>query len=210
MTSVFVVEDDPHVRDAVRSLIAGTTGRYELVGEASRIDAARRTLAQADVLLLDLHLPDGSGLELLTLPSARRALTLILTMFDDNGHIFDSLRAGAIGYLLKDDVFTRLIPSLDDACAGGSPMSPSVARRVLRSFGPPSTPAGPEIGLTAREVEVVELLAHGSTYDEIARTLDISINTVRTYIRSTYEKLHVSSKTEATLEAMRLGLIRRY
>jgi DNA-binding NarL/FixJ family response regulator len=135
---------------------------------------------------------------------------VILTVFDDDAHLFDSLRAGAVGYLLKDDLFEHLLPSLDDVCAGGAPMSASIARRVLRSFRAPAEPAAPEEpALTPREVEVLGLLARGCTYDEVARMLAISPNTVRTYIRSTYEKLHVSSKTEAALEAIRRGLIRR-
>jgi DNA-binding NarL/FixJ family response regulator len=213
MRSVLLVEDDPRVRTAVRELLDAEHTRYTLVGEAATVADAHAQLRvrTPDVLLLDLQLPDGSGLEVLGGAITSSCVAVILTVFDDDAHLFESLRAGAVGYLLKDDLFEHLLPSLDDVCAGGAPMSASIARRVLRSFrAPPEPPAAAEEpSLTPREVEVLALLARGCTYDEVARMLAISSNTVRTYIRSTYEKLHVSSKTEAALEAIRRGLIRR-
>ena len=210
---VLFVEDDPRVRTAVRALIQSAPSNYMLVGEAASVADARAQLRAAvpDVLLLDLQLPDGSGLEVLGDATAGPCVALILTVFDDDAHLFDSLRAGAVGYLLKDDVFEPLLPSLDDVCAGGSPMSASIARRVLRSFRtspqpPASPPPAADPALTPRELEVLALLARGSTYDEVARMLSISTNTVRSYIRRTYEKLHLSSKTEAAMEAMCRGL----
>lgn len=208
MRRVLLVEDDPRVRTAVRALIQSAPSTYLLVGEAATVADARAQLRATapDVLLLDLQLPDGSGLEVLGDAAAGPCVALILTVFDDDAHLFDSLRAGAVGYLLKDDVFEHLLPSLDDVCAGGSPMSASIARRVLRSFRTPPPPAE-EPPLTPRELDVLALLARGSTYDEVARMLSISTNTVRSYIRTIYEKLHVSSKTEAAMEAMRRGLL---
>jgi DNA-binding NarL/FixJ family response regulator len=211
MRRVLLVEDDPRVRSAVRELLESEPSRYTLVGEAATIADAQAHLRvrRPDVLLLDLQLPDGSGLEVLGGTITSSCVAVILTVFDDDAHLFESLRAGAVGYLLKDDLFDHLLPSLDDVCAGGAPMSASIARRVLRSFRAPPVPVTEEPTLTPREVEVLALLARGCTYDEVARMLAISSNTVRTYIRSTYEKLHVSSKTEAALEAIRRGLIPR-
>jgi DNA-binding NarL/FixJ family response regulator len=143
----------------------------------------------------------GVGLE----PTA-----VVLTVFDDSEHVFDALRAGAVGYLLKDDFGARLVPALDEACAGGSPMSPTIARRVLASFAEPPSTASADLvpPLTKREHEVTVLLADGASYDEIGRTLGVSTNTVRSFIRSIYDKLHVCSKTEAVKEAVRLGYVR--
>jgi DNA-binding NarL/FixJ family response regulator len=212
MTSVLVVDDDLRIRAAVCGLIAAAA-RYTLVGEAGSV-ARATTLArelQPDVIVLDLGLPDGSGARVLDALRAEssRAMAVVLTVFDDDDHIFEALRAGALGYLLKDDVGTRLLSSLDDVRGGGSPMSPSIARRVLASFAPTVPTAEVASLLTAREREVTELLGHGCTYDEVAHTLGVSTNTVRTFIRSIYEKLQVSSKTEAVREAMRLGLVEK-
>jgi DNA-binding NarL/FixJ family response regulator len=213
MTRILLIEDDPRVRAAVRMLLAGST-RYELAAEgasvARGIELARD--AKPDVLLLDLGLPDGSGADVLRAlrGDAPAPIALVLTIFDDAEHVFDALRAGAVGYLLKDDLAARLVPSLDEACAGGAPMSPTIARRVLKSFAdPPARPqdATPPV-LTKREREVTTLLAEGASYDEIGRTLGVSTNTVRTFIRSIYDKLHVGSKTEAVREAVRLGYVR--
>lgn len=214
MPSVLLVDDDPRIRTAVRAMLtADSGGRYSLVGEAGTclgaLALARKL--KPDVLLLDLGLPDGKGTSVMcTLRNEGTApLALVLTVFDDDEHIFDALRAGAVGYLLKDDIGVRLIASLDEVCSGGSPMSPSIARRILTSFVPPATKSGDLATslLTPREREVTELLAQGATYDEIGITLKIATNTVRTFIRSIYEKLQVSSKTEAVREAMRLGIV---
>ena len=205
--TVGLVDDDARIRDAARGLIASDAS-LRLVFEAASLTEARARLSEGpvDVLLLDLGLPDGEGTTLLSTLS--KTVVIVLTVFDDDRHIFDALRAGASGYLLKDEIVTRLVPAIGDALSGGAPMSPSVARRVLESFRAP--PADPdEVTLTAREIDVVELIARGATYDEIGRMLQISTNTVRTHIRGAYDKLHVCTKVEATHEAVRRGLIRR-
>ncbi len=210
MIRIVLIEDDPHVRTGIREVLARCPNRYEWVGEASTVVDARVLCADTrpDVILLDLGLPDGGGADLLRELRARKidALALVLTIFDDDSHVFDALSAGAVGYLLKDDIPARLSSSLDDLVAGGAPMSPSIARRILATF---ATPPSTTMLLTPREREVIEHLARGLTYDEIGTSLGISTNTVRTFIRSIYEKLHVCSKTEAVFEAMRLGLVKR-
>lgn len=214
MPKLLIVDDDARIREALRFLVEGS-GEIEVVGEAATIEGARALLARdtPDVVLLDLGLPDGSGVDLLNgMRAAGRApIAIVLTVFDDDTHIFDALRAGAVGYLLKDEIVHRLLPSLREALEGGAPMSPSVARRVLESFhlAPPSQPTAPEeAALTPREHEVVELIARGATYEEVGRMLGVSTNTVRSHIRRAYEKLHVSSKAEATREAMRRGIVK--
>ena len=214
MSSILLIEDDPRIRAAVRALVA-TEPRYELAGECGTVASgiARALASKPDVILLDLGLPDGSGTDVLRALRSEGlvALALVLTIFDDAEHVFDALRAGAVGYLLKDDLAARLVPALEEACAGGAPMSPRIARRVLASFADQAAvPADAEHrALTKREREVTELLADGATYDEVARGLGVSTNTVRTFIRSIYDKLHVCSKTEAVREAVRLGYLRR-
>jgi DNA-binding NarL/FixJ family response regulator len=218
MSTVLLVEDDPRIRGAVRTLLSDSR-RHSLLGEADSVAGAIALASrhQPEVLLLDLGLPDGSGIDVLRAVGARARppLAMVLTIFDDDAHLFDALRAGAVGYLLKDDMVARLVPSVDDLASGGSPMSPSIARRVLASFCPgdsrisanPPEPK-PDVSLTPRERRVTELLAQGSTYDEIGVELDISTNTVRSFIRSIYEKLQVQSKAAAVREAVRRGIVK--
>lgn len=214
MIRVALVDDDPNIRETVGALLAGPLAdRYALCGAATTLAEGRALMAEApaELLLLDLGLPDGSGIELLRELSAARPEipVLVLTIFDDDEHLFEALRAGAVGYLLKDELVDRLPAALDELHGGGAPMSPAIARRVLRSFAAPAADAERlERVLTERERAVVELLAVGATYNEIARGLSISANTVRSHIRSLYEKLHVSSRTEAAMKATRLGLLR--
>ncbi|MDO9017159.1 MAG: response regulator transcription factor [Deltaproteobacteria bacterium] len=214
MIQLALVDDDPNIGAALRELLAGTlSNRYALCGAAATLAEGRAMLIDtpATLLLLDLGLPDGSGLDLLRELSATRPTlpVLVLTIFDDDAHLFEALRAGAVGYLLKDELVDRLPAALDELRAGGAPMSLSIARRVLRSFSEPAAAPEPlERMLSERERAVVELLAVGATYNEIARGLSISTNTVRSHIRSLYEKLHVASRTEAAMKATRLGLLR--
>lgn len=218
MGGILLVEDDPRVGDAVRRLLGA--GMVEQTGLS--LEAVATTVAEGkslvaarppDVLLLDLALPDGHGLEVLAaLPAGAATVTLVLTVFDDDAHIFEALSAGAVGYLLKDELVARLVPCVQEVLRGGAPMTPSIARRVLQSFRPPgAVPALPEPGgehLTAREREVIELLARGTTYENIGKALGISTNTVRVYIRTTYRKLHATTKTEAITQAVRRRWIR--
>lgn len=212
-SSVVVVEDDARVRAAVRQLLAPER-RYRLVGEAGTVAAgiALARKCKPHVLLLDLCLPDGTGADVLRAlrVDKPRPIVFVLTVLEDAEHMFDALLAGARGYLLKEKLADRLVPALDDACAGGASMSAGVTPRALGTFADSSAPRSSAIhaALTAREREVTELLARGSSYDEIGRTLYVSTNTVRTFIRRIYEKLRVSSKTGAVREAVRLGYVR--
>ncbi len=216
MPTLLLVDDDARIRDAVARILADARDdEFVLIGAVGSVaeGIACALAAPPDVLLLDMALPDGPGTGVLAaLPPDARTVTLVLTVFDDDEHVFEALRAGAVGYLLKDDLASRLIVSAREVLAGGAPMSPTIARRVLESFRP--QPAAPvvimdpsEKPLTAREREIVELLAVGATYNDIARMLSISTNTVRTHICATYRKLQVSSKVEVAREARRRGWI---
>jgi DNA-binding NarL/FixJ family response regulator len=207
---VAIVEDDLTAREGLAYLVTRAPG-FTVVGEYESVEDAMETIAgqSPDVLLLDIGLPGRSGTD--ALPEIRRMLPdtqiLILTVFADDEHVFRALCNGAHGYLLKDTPADGLLQAIRDVAAGGSPISPAIARRILRSFG--LTPVSPvDTGLSPREREVLGLLAEGYSYLATAGRLDLSIDTVRSHVRNIYEKLHVHSRAEAVLKAMRAGWLR--
>lgn len=205
-----LVEDDPRLRRSLRLLIDGSPG-FRCVGDWSTVEAAlvARELREADVLLLDLQLPgmDGDeGVELL-LQRFPRLLVLMFTAFDDDQRVFNSLCRGACGYLLKSTTPARLLEAIQEAAAGGSPMSPTIARKVVRLFQKTVTVRQEEHPLTPREIQLLAALADGHSYDSAAVDLGVTPNTVRSHIRSIYEKLQVHTQTEAVSKALRAGLI---
>lgn len=162
--------------------------------------------------LIDLGLPDGSGVELIEALQRAGADTLciVATVFDDDAHLFPALRAGAQGYVLKDQAPEALAEMLRGIAAGRPPLSPSIARRLLRHFQPmpaPTPAAGEDPHLTPRETDVLRLTAKGLTLVEVAEALAISRHTVSGYLKDIYRKLSVSTRAEAALEAARLGLV---
>lgn len=207
---VLVVEDDPRFREQLAELLGGAAFEPHL---ASTGQEALKTFAtiRPDVCLLDLGLPDVDGEDLIRrLQGLDPGVPLVvLTVATARAKILGALRAGALGYVLKEDLY-RVGVAIEDALAGGAPMSRQVARVVLSQVRDADlVPAkGPEHGLTPREVEVVESLSRGLTYANVASALGMSTNTVRQHVRSIYYKLAVASKTEAVLEALRLGVIR--
>jgi DNA-binding NarL/FixJ family response regulator len=171
-----------------------------------------------DVLLVDLGLPDGSGIELIRAAHFRQPQcgVMVCTVFGDEIHVMQSLEAGATGYLLKDSPAHSMVGEIRSLHLGGSPISPLIARQVLTRFrekklpqpasAPPKTDATRPL-LSARELEVLELITKGFTADEIAELLSVSRHTVHTFVRRIYSKLHVNSKAEAIFEARNQGLI---
>lgn len=157
-----------------------------------------------DVVLMDINMPQMSGVECTARLKAfcPNLCIVMLTTYSDNNSIFDALRAGASGYLLKRVTSAELIKSIEEAHSGGAPMSLQIAQRVVRYFHtqPPPNPKSEK--LTAREEELVSLLAKGRQYQEIGQTLGISVDTVRSHIRRVYQKLHVHSRTEAVLKVI--------
>lgn len=175
------------------------------VEEALRLSPS----VSVDVLLLDVHLPGMSGIEgveglRILLPDT---VILMLTVFEDEDRIFEALCRGAGGYVLKKTPPATLLHYIDQAATGGAPMSPEIAAKVVRLFQKLPRPVEIDEHLTPQETRFLRLLAEGHSYNTAARELDISVNTGRNYIRSTYEKLHVHSKAEAVAKAMRAGLI---
>ncbi len=165
------------------------------------------------VLLIDIGLPDGSGIDVIRRASRQHpgCEIMVVSMFGDEEHVIAAIEAGAMGYILKDSLEEEFHETIRDLCAGGSPISPNVARILLRRARRAPSPPGPGpecIELSEREAEILNLVAKGFGHGEIARMLAISANTVRTHVYRIYNKLSVHSRGEAVYEATRIGLIR--
>ena len=204
--SVAVVDDDRGTRDGLAALIGGTPG-FRCVAAYGSVEEALKRLADRapDVLLLDIHLPGLSGSEGVRLLRDRypRTQVLMLTVFVDEERVFESLCNGACGYLLKKTPPARLLESILEAHAGGSPMSPDIARKVVVALQRSGPTEKPEQALTPHEVRIVRMLADGDSYQDVGDRLGITVNTVRNYIRRIYEKLHVHTKSQAVSKALR-------
>ncbi|MBL8290413.1 MAG: response regulator transcription factor [Bryobacterales bacterium] len=211
MIRVAIVEDDTPSREALSVLIEGAPG-FRCVAASASLEHALPILPDAapNVILLDLNLPGMHGVDGVKLLRERfpRAHVVILTVHSEQDRIFDCICNGAAGYLLKGAPPARLLDSIREACDGGVPMSPAIARKVIDVFRQlPPRPAALAT-LTPQEIRVLRLLAEGHGYIAIGSQLKISVNTVRNYIRSIYEKLHVHTKSEAVSKAIRAGLFR--
>jgi len=197
-TRVGIVEDDARLRESFTRLVRGTEGFTCVGGFQSAEDALPALPAlQPDVVLMDINLPGMSGIECARrLKQVAPAVNVVmLTTFDDSDKVFDSLKAGASGYLLKRASGAEIVAAVTDVCAGGAPMSGTIARKVVDFFGRRPAPDG--ASLTEREHQVLDALSEGQQYKEIADLLGISINTVRNHIKKIYEKLHVNTRQEA-------------
>jgi DNA-binding NarL/FixJ family response regulator len=208
--SVAIVEDDPATREALSALIGGTPG-FLSIATFESVEQALTGLErrQPDLLLLDIHLPGLIGSQGVGVLRERypRVQVVMLTVFAEEERIFESLCNGACGYLLKRTPPARLLEALREAHEGGSPMSPDIARKVVRTFQKAAPPGQAAHALTPHEVRVVRMLATGDSYQEIAERFGITVNTVRNYIRSIYDKLQVHTKSEAVSKALRGRLI---
>jgi len=209
--SVAIVEDDVPAREILAGWIRNADG-FRCVGEFDDAESAlaRLPLEKPSVVLFDINLPGMNGIECVRKLKPRLPDTqfVMVTVYEDANHIFNALSAGASGYLLKQTRRNELIDALKDVHAGGSPMSSQIARKVVQNFyRTESQDAGGEtIELSPREREVLELLARGYLYKEIAEMLKISVQTVNTYIRRIYEKLHVRSRAQAVAKYAHLPM----
>lgn len=207
---MLIVEDDAALRERFAAIVASCQD-FELAAAVGTCAEASQALGRGpvDVLVCDLGLPDGDGTDVIR--AARRlnrALdTLVVTVFGDEAHVMRSLMAGATGYLLKDSLPEDFIATIHLLRSGGSPIHPTVARRVLLSFSDLAPDAGEGPALSAREREVLQLVSKGYRVGEIAGLLGISHHTVSSHIKNIYAKLEVSSRGEAVYEASRLRLI---
>ena len=200
---VAVVEDNGGFRKSLERLCSSTPD-LELVGSFQDGESALSWLGEnaPDVMLVDLNLPGMSGADVIrrVKPVLPGVQFLVLTVYDDPARIFQALAAGAHGYLLKRMEPAELLSAIRELNAGGSPMSGSVARKVVQSFHRMGEAQNETDNLSPREGEILQLLADGYLYKEIADRLSISIETVRTYIRRIYDKLHVRTRTEAVVK----------
>ena len=219
MKAVLVIEDLPDIRswlvDTVR--VAFPDAEVTAIGRCGDgIDALARQ--PFDVVLTDLELPDGSGVSVIRALRQQQpmALSVVVTIHDDDEHLFPALQAGAFGYLLKEASRQELVAQLQRIADGEPPLSPPIARRMLAYF----SQGGPrvvdvtrfdphEVALNGRETDILQRVAKGYTLPEIAGQLNLSRHTVADYVKQIYRKLNVSSRAEAALEAQRLGLFRR-
>jgi DNA-binding NarL/FixJ family response regulator len=223
---VALVEDDVHFQNAIVTAIAASPD-IRLMSLASTRAQGLQSLesAPADVLLVDLGLPDGSGIDVIRAAHALwpACAVMVCTAFGDEAHVLQSIEAGASGYLLKDSEPENMLHEIRSLHGGGSPISPLIARQILMRFrAAPSTPSTPvtaapaaapaqaggeQAMLSSREKEVLELITKGFTADEIARLMQVSQHTVQTYVRRIYSKLNVNSRAEAIYEARHQGIL---
>jgi DNA-binding NarL/FixJ family response regulator len=202
-TSVAIVEDHPLTRENLARLVRSSPG-LECVGLYPSAEAALEGLPKkpANVILMDINLPKMSGVE-----CASRAKTLLpsvqivmLTVYDDTDKVFQALQNGATGYLLKRSRPEEIIHAIEEVLRGGAPMSSFIARKVVQSFQRALPVADAGEGLSRRETEVLALVAKGYANKEVAEALGLSFETVRSYLKTIYSKLHVRSRTEAALK----------
>jgi len=209
--TVAIVEDQRQTREGLAALINGTPGYRAVAAWSSMEEALARIEWEApDVLLADIKLPGMSGIDGVRVLKDRYPTLpiLMLTIYSDNEHVFHAICNGACGYLLKDTPPDRLLDAIRDAKNGGAPMSSEIARQVVDMFKRIAPPRSDDHNLSAREIQVLDLLAVGHGYKTAADRLDISVDTLRFHIRNIYAKLHVHSKSEAVLKAFRAGIIR--
>ncbi|WP_022824387.1 response regulator [Hymenobacter norwichensis] len=212
VTRVLIYEDNADLRTSLSQLLSGAPG-LELVGAIGNCMQAQADMERLrpDVVLMDIDMPGCTGIEgLRRIKAVAPDINVVmLTVFEENDRVFDAICAGADGYLLKKTSPVRLLDAIGEVRAGGAPMTPAIARQVLRLF-PKALPRRPaeesHANLSAREQEILGLLVEGYSYKMIAADRSISIDTVRSHIKKIYEKLHVRSMTEAVSKALREGL----
>jgi DNA-binding NarL/FixJ family response regulator len=198
--AVSIVEDDAQARRILAGWISRATG-FRLAGEWGDAESALEKLSERNpnVVLMDINLPGISGVEAVRRlkPSMPGIQFVMLTVYEDADHIYNALAAGATGYLLKQTPREELLRAVEEVHRGGSPMTSNIARKVVQSFKQTSSSLSQNEELSPREQEVLDLLARGYLYKEIAERLNISVPTVNTYVRRMYEKLHVRSRAQA-------------
>ena len=220
MTTVMVVEDDTQFLNRFCRIIAADPA-LELFAAVGSLAAALQVVRERapDVLVTDLGLPDGSGIELIRETARLHPATdiMVITVFGDEQHVLQSIEAGATGYIIKDSLPEEFVGLIKQLVDGGSPISPVIARQLLKRFkgaqaSPPALatqPAMPaeDAGLSPRESEVLSLIAKGFSFGEIAKLLGVSQHTITTHVKKIYQKLVVHSRGEAVYEAGKMGLL---
>jgi DNA-binding NarL/FixJ family response regulator len=223
MKQILLLEDLPEIRAYLRALVLQVFPGSTVIESARIADALQQVGAHRfDLAMIDLGLPDGSGVKVVQALRDQQpdAQSVVVTIHDDDDHLFPALQAGAYGYLLKEQPREQLMEHLQRISQGEPPLSPSIARRMISYFSAQASrpmaqqPATsdqlmPNVQLTEREREVLLRVAKGFTLPEIGTQLGLSRHTIADYVKQIYRKLNVSSRAEAALEAQRLGLFRR-
>jgi DNA-binding NarL/FixJ family response regulator len=205
---VSIVEDDAGVRASLARLIDGSPG-FRCLSQHPTAESALQELPKTapEVVLMDINLPGVNGVECVRRikPLLPQTQIIMLTVYQNTEHIFNALAAGATGYLLKQTPPAELLAAIRDVHGGGSPMSSHIARKIVQSFQKPAAVARETENLSPREAEVLDLLARGYLYKEIADKTGLSYATVHTHIRHIYEKLHVRSRAQAVAKHLGQG-----
>lgn len=208
--TVILVEDDMELRDRIAELLVSHPS-FDLLAAVGTVAEGLRALTKykPDVLLADLGLPDGSGIDIIRAIQQQQldTLSMVISGFQDEHRVYAALEAGADAYLLKHDKNQKITDAITSMIDGGAPISPVIARLMLRKFQRDPTPPRPMVEtLTLRQIKILKLVSQGFSSREIAEKLDISYYTVTTHIKNIYGKLQVNSRTEALFEAREQGL----
>lgn len=210
MIKILIYEDNPQLREGLTMLINGTTGFEVLAGFKNCNNVAAELEAfRPDVVLMDIDMPGTNGLQGLKLIREKNTdvKVLMLTVFDDNKNVFEALKQGANGYVLKKTPPAKLLEYIQDVESGGAPMTSSIATQVLKMFSEIEIPASQDYNLSEREKTVLQFLVNGYSYKMIAAEMFIAIDTVRSHIKKIYEKLQVNSKSEAVAKAFKNRIV---
>jgi len=205
---VAIVEDHQAFRESISYILQCTEG-FSCVGKYGSMEEALEHLPKADVILLDVNLPGMSGIEGIKKIKKEYPDTkiIMLTVCEDSKTVFHAILSGADGYLLKKSTPIRILQAIEDAAMGGAPMTPITAKQTLDFFKDHFKLGKEDNGLTEREINVLSLIVDGLSNEEISAKLFISLQTVRNHIRHIYEKLHVHSKSQAVVKAIKEGII---
>ena len=211
--TIAIVEDHQDYRNGINYVLRMSKG-FSVVGEFKNAEDFFKEIDEIipDVVLMDIGLPKMSGIEATREIKKRypRMKIVILSVYEDDDNVFRAICAGAIGYLTKPVMPNALLEAVENAFDGGTPMSPRIARKVLEMFKKFAPPEEADYNLTSRELEVLNYLVQGLDYKQVAETLCLSIYTVRAHIRNVYDKLHVHTKSQAVLKALKENIIARH
>lgn len=209
MKKALLLEDFEDTRTWLACIVRAAFDEIE-VYEAATLEQGRAVMAshKIDLALIDINLPDGNGVDFVkdVMKASPETYCVMATIFDDDDHIFPALRAGAQGYLLKEQSTNDFIAALQGILSGEPPLSPAIARKMMSYFAEDDS-ADKQTKLSERETEILTLIAKGLKRNEVADLLNLSPNTVAAHLKRIYNKLNVSTRAEATLEALRLGLV---
>lgn len=206
--NVAIIEDHKAFRDSLSAVLSTTEG-FRCIGSYGSVEEALQHMQRPDVVLLDIHLPGISGIDgIVKIKYCHPGVHIVMvTVFDDDTTVFRAILAGADGYLLKKTPMMRILQAIEDAAAGGAPMSPVVAKQAIALFKNYVPVAASSDTLSDREREILGLIVQGLSNEQIADKLFVTRTTIRNHISHIYQKLHVHSKSQAVVKAIREGIV---